>query len=43
MDALVPVVMGSLTLFVLLQIVLFRPRSDRDRCIRNTDVQRPGA
>jgi len=43
MDAVIPVVMGSLTLFVLLQVVLFGPRKDRDRCVRNPDVERPGA
>ena len=43
MDAVVPVVMSVLTVVVLIQVMFVKPRVAQDRCIRNTDVQRPGA
>lgn len=43
MEAVVPVVMSLLTVFVLIEIMFVKPRVEQDRCIRNTDVERPAA
>ena len=43
MDAIVPAIMGSVTLLVLVQVLFARSSRDRERGIRNTDVNRPRA
>ena len=43
MDAIVPAIIGSLTLLVLVQVLFARSSRDRERHIRNTDIDRPGA
>jgi hypothetical protein len=43
MDAVLPALVGSLSIVVLIQIMFAKPSGERDRHIRNPDIERPGA